>query len=228
MAILEDSDRELAQLWLMIQELSKQLNQNRSLSVSLISQTGDVKNQSIHSQTGFVLRRFNLDKPQEEYNAELEHMNAAIMAENQSLQYDNKQLSALIKEYEQTLESIMSTFRNRARDVQERELSLIREYETKLLELEDENSGSELKQSAATIESLRRIANLLRQVLRVQGGEEMTETEVRELDDYAPWKAIGQSAAEYSLEKEIELGRLEKENEELRRMMGLVPARNHI
>jgi len=35
-------------------------------------------------------------------------MNATIMAENQSLQNDNKQLSALIKEYEQTLESIMS------------------------------------------------------------------------------------------------------------------------
>ena len=35
-------------------------------------------------------------------------MNATIMAENQGLQNDNKQLSALIKEYEQTLESIMS------------------------------------------------------------------------------------------------------------------------
>lgn len=36
-------------------------------------------------------------------------MNAAIAAENQSLQHDNKQLSSLIKEYEQTLETVMST-----------------------------------------------------------------------------------------------------------------------
>jgi hypothetical protein len=50
----------------------------------------------------------------EAYENELENMNVAITAENQSLQYDNKQLNALIKEYEQTLETLMSTFRNRA------------------------------------------------------------------------------------------------------------------
>jgi peptidoglycan hydrolase CwlO-like protein len=48
------------------------------------------------------------------YESELERMNAAVIAENQSLQYDNKQLGALIKEYEQTLDTLMSTFRNRA------------------------------------------------------------------------------------------------------------------
>jgi hypothetical protein len=41
-------------------------------------------------------------------------MNNAMSAENQSLQYDNKQLNALIKEYEQTLETLMITFRNQA------------------------------------------------------------------------------------------------------------------
>lgn len=35
-------------------------------------------------------------------------MNAAMSQENRSLQHDNKQLNALIKEYEQTLESLMS------------------------------------------------------------------------------------------------------------------------
>jgi hypothetical protein len=33
------------------------------------------------------------------------------MAENQALTNDNKQLSVLVKEYEQTLESVMSKFR---------------------------------------------------------------------------------------------------------------------
>ena len=46
--------------------------------------------------------------PLEDYYAELERMNAAIMTENQTLQHDNKQLGVLIKEYEQTLESVMS------------------------------------------------------------------------------------------------------------------------
>lgn len=41
-------------------------------------------------------------------------MNIAMTADNHSLQRDNKQLNALIKEYEQTLETVMSSFRNRA------------------------------------------------------------------------------------------------------------------
>lgn len=44
----------------------------------------------------------------EEYDAELEHMNTTMAQENQNLQHDNKQLNALIKEYEQTLETLMS------------------------------------------------------------------------------------------------------------------------
>ncbi|KAF8630847.1 hypothetical protein AX17_005206 [Amanita inopinata Kibby_2008] len=230
MAILDDSDNDLTHLWSLIQELSKQLNENRNLSVSLITQTGDVKNQAVHAQTGFVLRRFNTDKSQEEYNAELERMNAAIVAENQGLQHDNKQLSGLIKEYEQTLESIMSTFRNRARDVQESELSLIRDYETKLLGLEDENSSEDLRISTATVESLTRIARLLRQLLRIQGGENVSEMgdgeeEGEEEEEWEPWKSVGQAYADDALEREIELARLEKENEELRRMLGVIPAR---
>lgn len=35
-------------------------------------------------------------------------MNGSLAAENQALQHDNKQLSSLIKEYEQTLETVMS------------------------------------------------------------------------------------------------------------------------
>lgn len=35
-------------------------------------------------------------------------MNAAMITENIALQHDNKQLNALIREYEQTLETLMS------------------------------------------------------------------------------------------------------------------------
>ena len=44
----------------------------------------------------------------EEYEAEVENMNTVMTGENQNLQHDNKQLNALIKEYEQTLETLMS------------------------------------------------------------------------------------------------------------------------
>jgi hypothetical protein len=39
-------------------------------------------------------------------------MNSSIAAENLGLLNDNKQLSSLIKEYEQTLETLMSAYSN--------------------------------------------------------------------------------------------------------------------
>lgn len=47
----------------------------------------------------------------EEYDAELEQMNQSMAAENQALAHDNKQLSGLIKEYESTLDTLMSACR---------------------------------------------------------------------------------------------------------------------
>jgi len=117
----------------------------------------------------------------------------------------------------------MTTFRNRAKDVQERELSLIREYEAKLLAREEENSKRDLDTSTAISLSLARLSYLLRQVLRSQNGED-TESPVTRTDDdenREPW--IVSAVSDYALERDIELARLEKENEELRRLMGLLP-----
>lgn len=44
----------------------------------------------------------------EDYDAELERMTSTLMSENQELLHDNKQMNTLIKEYEQTLETLMS------------------------------------------------------------------------------------------------------------------------
>ena len=80
--------------------------------------------------SGFVLRRFNVDlskgelrnpvhgvalyirKPPETFESELERKNAQLIIENQSLLHENKQLNTLLKEYETTLETVMSKFRN--------------------------------------------------------------------------------------------------------------------
>jgi hypothetical protein len=43
MAVLENGDNNLMQLWSLITELSEQLNQNRSVSVSLYAQAGNIK-----------------------------------------------------------------------------------------------------------------------------------------------------------------------------------------
>ncbi|KAJ7459736.1 hypothetical protein FB451DRAFT_1141531 [Mycena latifolia] len=243
MTILDTSDQDpsLMKLWSLITELSDQLNQNRDVSAGIYQQAGGIKTQAVHAQTGFVLRRFNLDKPKDLYDAELERMNQAMALENVALQHDNKQLNALIREYEQTLETLMNTFRNRAKDVQERELALAREYESQLLARQEECDSHDLGSSTTVYESLSRISHVLRQLLRAQGGEppepEVDPTaapppkplpvEDREpwtsLAAREPWTAPTVTGADHALEREIELARLEKENEELRRMLGVAP-----
>ena len=102
---------------------------------------------------------------------------------------------------------------------------MIREYEAKLLAREEENSKKDLETSTAISHSLVRLSYFLRQVLRSQNGED-TESPVSGTDDNEnrePWTMS--AASDYALERDIELARLEKENEELRRLMGLLPLR---
>ncbi|KAJ7212245.1 hypothetical protein GGX14DRAFT_550810 [Mycena pura] len=244
-------DNRLMKLWTLITELSDQLNQNRDISAAVYQQAGGIKTQAIHTQTGFVLRRFNLDKPKDVYDAELERMNSAMTIENIALQHDNKQLNALIREYEQTLETLMNTFRNRANDVQERELALSREYESQLLARQEECDSHDLGSSTIVYESLGRISHVLRQLLRAHGGEPLVPDppaasnldgepsqvpialEAEDCEPWTttlaarePWTTSDVTGADHALDREIELARLEKENEELRRMLGIMPPHN--
>lgn len=41
-------------------------------------------------------------------------MNASLVIENQTLLHENKQLGSLLKEYEQTLETVMAKFRSQS------------------------------------------------------------------------------------------------------------------
>jgi len=99
---------------------------------------------------------------------------------------------------------------------------LIREYEAKLLAREEENSKKDLETSTAISHSLVRLSYLLRQVVRSQNGED-TESPVSSMDDEnrEPWTVS--AASDHALERDIELARLENENEELRRLMGILP-----
>lgn len=48
------------------------------------------------------------------FESELERNNAQMIIDNQTLLHENKQLSLLLKEYESTLETIMTKFRTHA------------------------------------------------------------------------------------------------------------------
>ncbi|KAI0301104.1 hypothetical protein B0F90DRAFT_1628698 [Multifurca ochricompacta] len=198
---------DVARLFTILSELMEQTNTHRSYTAQLYAQANGIKAQSIHSQTGFVLRRFNMDLKKEEYDAELERMNAAMMSENLALQHDNKQLNTLIKEYETTLETVMGLFRQRAHDVQCQELTRIRDYESRILERETEAQAAQLAIQVAFSASLMRLSMLLRSAFRTFNGE-------AEDGDSDP------DAADWALERECELARLERENAVLRMLLG--------
>ncbi|GBE83217.1 hypothetical protein BKA93DRAFT_565650 [Sparassis latifolia] len=285
MAIMEtaNGDSDVLRIWSLLTEVSEQLSQNRNLSISLNSVAGGIKNQAMHSQTGFVLRRFNLDKSKEAYEAELERMNTSMSQENQTLQNDNRQLNTLIREYEQTLESVMSTFRTRAHEVQQHELARMRSYERAIVQRETEALAAALSASNVRSASLARVGRLLRAIMRKLNGEdvqvcealalaegseighhfassssstsmargnvdeekdgedvngreecnaedegegletkryakdECAELEAELVEDEDPEHRL--AAAEWALERDSELARLERENEELRRLL---------
>ena len=57
-----------------------------------------------------VLKNLSL----ETFESELERQNAQIIIENHSLLHENRQLTGLLREYEQTMETIMDKFRGHA------------------------------------------------------------------------------------------------------------------
>lgn len=242
MHLSEEMDSDLLRLWGLVAELSEQLNNNRAVTAALQAQAGQVKGQAVHSGNGFVLRRFNTDLSKEVFESELERMNAGLLLENQGLLHENKQLGSLLKEYEQTLETVMAKFRSQAHAAQQHELTLTRHYETLLLNRESGSLNQDLALSSSNAESLSRLARLLRMTMRSLGGEEpedesssYTDEEEEQEDHggvYPPhhlpsnYREGGYTGSpppleDWALAREIEIVRLENENEELRRLLSI-------
>ncbi|KZT44411.1 hypothetical protein SISSUDRAFT_15202 [Sistotremastrum suecicum HHB10207 ss-3] len=216
---------DIARLWNLVTEFSEQLNQIKNLVASLQAQAHDLKMQALHSETGFVLRRFNTNMSKESFETEVSRMNGMLAEENQSLQHDNKQLSLLLKEYEQTLESVMGRFRSRAHEAQIHELSITRHYERLVLSRETADLTQELANATNASLVMSRLSSSLRAALRLEGGEEPESEGPRSedlLDEGRGYKGPDtETEVDWALERECELVRLEKENEELRRMLGV-------
>jgi hypothetical protein len=184
-------------------------------------------------------------------------MNAQIVIENQTLLHENKQLSVLLKEYEGTMDTIMSKFRNHAVRLivlstvttvlslfklaaQRHELTLTRHYEGLLLARESQSLTNDLTLTTNTSQSLHRLSKNLRALLRTMAGEEPEDVdlspdssnqkedgEAENAPDEPDFDALIQALEsegsgerdDWALERECEIARLEKENEELRRML---------
>ena len=192
----------------------------------------------------------------ETFESELERLNAQTIIENQTFLHENKQLSLLLKEYENTMETIMTKFRNHAvclilflsypmtqvvlqLAAQQHELTLTRHYEALLLSRETQNLDDGLITNTILSESLQRLAFYLRGLLKSMVGEnsenfdadydgsgfgsanvEELSTLLEALDERSGYLGI-EGNQDWALERECEISRLEKENEELRRLLGI-------
>lgn len=195
-------------------------------------------------------------------------MNAQIIIENQTLLHENKQLSMLLKEYEGTMDTVMTKFRNHAASptpclytyssnqilqlaAQQHELTLTRHYEGLLMARENQTLSADLSSSTNMSRSLQRLSYNLRNLLRSMAGENpdaephhlrsQSEAEYEggssdqlidpvelqslldALDEHANYtNAPGRE--DWAIERESEIARLERENAELRRMLGIDPS----
>ncbi|KAF8807926.1 hypothetical protein BYT27DRAFT_7166272 [Phlegmacium glaucopus] len=232
-------ENELLLVWQVVNELSDQLATNQKLAYNLQSQAGELKNQATQATSGFALRRVNADISKETFESELERMNAQTIIENQTLLHENKQLSLLLKEYEGTMETIMSKFRNHALAAQQHELTLTRHYEALLHSRDTQNLDNGLITNTILSESLQRLAYYLRGLLKSMAGEnyenldpdydgsgfgfaniEELHTLLEALDERSGYQGA-EGSQDWALERECEILRLEKENEELRRLLGI-------
>ncbi|GAA5863286.1 hypothetical protein JCM3774_000842 [Rhodotorula dairenensis] len=175
---------DMERLWALLSELSAQLSHNRQQTEELHRRADELKAQAVHAQTGFTLRRFNLDVSQEEFESELERLNVQLVTENQALQQENRQLSSLLKDYESTLEAVMGKFRAHAHATQQHHLDLTRHYESLLLSMPvsipppGDMPPDPSNPEAPPIDpehlqlSLSHLASLIRKALRAMQGED--------------------------------------------------------
>ncbi|KAI0081147.1 hypothetical protein K474DRAFT_1695282 [Panus rudis PR-1116 ss-1] len=167
-----DIEGDLVKAWQLLHELGEQNAHNAKMSANLKGAVGTLKAKAVEASSGFALRRVNTDISKEVFESELERTNAQIIIENHTLLHENKQLSLLLKEYEHTLETIMSRFRSHALAAQQHELTLTRHYENLLLSRDTSALHADLSSNANIAHSVERLAHNLRNLMRAMAGED--------------------------------------------------------
>ncbi|CAG7847791.1 SubName: Full=Uncharacterized protein {ECO:0000313/EMBL:CCA71184.1} [Serendipita indica DSM 11827] len=228
-------EQEIHRIWLLVSELSEQLNQNNRVAADLQAQIHTLKEQADATSKSTKLSRYNTDISNELFHSELERSTVAQIIENQGLLQENRQLTALMTEYEQTLETIMTKFRHYTAPAIEKEVALRRHYEGILAASEDQQSTQTYNLHALS-QSLQQLQVLLQMALKNEQGvgldslDEISSLQANSLEiEPASATAMDTTSNElpeegvnWAVEREVEIARLEKENEELRRQLGIL------
>jgi hypothetical protein len=249
-------DSDLLRAWQLILELSEQNAHNQKIADTLKEQAATLQEEARQNASTFSLRRFTTDIGKELFESELERTNAQTIIENQTLQHENKQLSILLKDYEQTLETVMIKFRAHSLAAQQHEMKLNMHYEG-LLASRDSNTppSAEFAPNTGGAAALQRLSMHLQYLLRAMGEKHPlgTSDEKDQLgsdptnnaddpnadDSEPPQTAFPTSPVarlleqessfdgtlialnDWAVERESEIARLEAENDQLRKLLGI-------
>ncbi|KAH9178864.1 hypothetical protein EDB89DRAFT_2089102, partial [Lactarius sanguifluus] len=217
--------------WQIISDISDQLAHNQKFASSLLSQAESLKADAGSLKSESTLRRFNVDISKEALESELERSNAQIIIENHTLQQENKQLSLLLKEYEQTVETIMTKFRSHTVAAQQHQVSLT-EYYDMLLAHEPPPPAEPANNPTLNI-ALHRLNRALQAALHSIGGDVPEETsstsedadasaEVDDLQQLPPSEPrLRLTVDDWAEARELEITRLGSENARLRALLGI-------
>lgn len=233
----------MQRLWSLIEDLTNQLQANRQLCESLQQQADQLRGQAIHSGTGFALRRFNTDLSKEKFESELEALNVHLVKENLSLSHENKQQAVLLREYENTLETVMAKFRSFSHSTQQHTLQLTQHYESLLAQTTHNAAEQTLAAETAFSGTLTHLGGLVRRAMQSMDGEVSDDDEEQDQDGRPPrkttrgwmqdpkWYGSGGYTgkmtdpvalrADQALEQLTEEERLRMENDTLRELLGL-------
>ncbi|KAH8835053.1 hypothetical protein DL96DRAFT_1572676 [Flagelloscypha sp. PMI_526] len=262
-------ESDVLRVWHLVLELSEQLAHNQQIAATLQSQAVALKNDAgSNLKEGYNLRRFNCDITTETFESELERTNAQIVIENQTLHQENKQLGSLLKEYETTMDTVVTKFRNHALAASQHESTLTRHYESLIYARETQALNTDLHSTADVAHSLQRLTHHLRALLRSMAGEDAFPEDDLSPSSFDPHEGFphddaGQSLLdghpffsehfqqrhqpsfvdlnelgtlldelekhgygegpreEWAVEREKEISRLEEENAQLRKMLGI-------
>ncbi|KAI0043521.1 hypothetical protein FA95DRAFT_1498453, partial [Auriscalpium vulgare] len=208
--------------WHAINDISDQLSLNQQYAHSLLLQTERLKSEAADVKTDFSLRRFNVDITRERFESELERTNAQILVENHALAQENKQLSILLKEHEQTMDTIMAKFRSHTYAADQHAHTLTRHYEH-LLSAEP-YVPPEPAQNPALALSLHRLAQGIRAVMMSMAGEDPAAPPPDDAhEDYEPEPEPPPPyiPLDWAHARELEIARLDAENTRLRAALGI-------
>ncbi|KAI3624363.1 hypothetical protein CBS14141_002791 [Malassezia furfur] len=159
----EQDDR----LWSLILDLSAQVTANKQVADALKTQIDELQGQAVHAKSGYALRRFNVDVAEETFTSELERLNVQLTQENTMLAHEAKQLGALLRECEATLETVMGKFRSFSHAVQQYGLDLSAYYQSRLASQTQQLDALQRHEHQDRDASIARLGALVRDALRL-------------------------------------------------------------